>query len=329
MATPSDQTKLQAGFAKLKGEDFEFYMQRYSIILGRNSKKATVDFDLSQLGGGMNISRQHARIYYDFDAKGFFLEVLGKNGAYVEGTLHLPNPQHVPLNSKDVLQIGDKKIFFLLPSQRPGIRNVSPFGMNVSTGSEGVKKRRKTEASNGVMKAAKMSQQEFQAERDSGSGERAEEAGDEEEYYSGSNVHSDTPAAPASWQDSGGERGVEGTSRGKDKAAAQRRSNSEAHQTEEELVSAVAAILSDTDSLPMATVFAELTESYRELYATAKELHVLPQEPAENGGYLDGDNKPAKPWAGLAAFLRRHPAYLSVTSKQKGRMVVDYVSLVA
>ncbi|CAE5966349.1 unnamed protein product [Arabidopsis arenosa] len=43
---------VEVGFAKLQGEDFEYYMQSYSIILGRNSKKATVDVDLSSLGGG-------------------------------------------------------------------------------------------------------------------------------------------------------------------------------------------------------------------------------------------------------------------------------------
>ncbi|KAE8673092.1 FHA domain-containing protein FHA2 [Hibiscus syriacus] len=77
---------VEAGFAKLQGEDFEYYMQTYSIMLGRNSKKSTVDVDLASLGGGMNISRHHARIFYDFTRRRFALEVLGKNGCLVEGT---------------------------------------------------------------------------------------------------------------------------------------------------------------------------------------------------------------------------------------------------
>ncbi|KAG4377589.1 hypothetical protein GLYMA_18G160200v4 [Glycine max] len=106
---------MEAGFAKLQGEDFEYYMQTYSIVLGRNSKKSTVDVDLSSLGGGMNISRHHARIFYDFARRRFALEVLGKNGCLVEGVLHLPGNPPVKLDSQDLLQIGDKEFYFLLP----------------------------------------------------------------------------------------------------------------------------------------------------------------------------------------------------------------------
>lgn len=106
---------VEAGFAKLQGEDFEYYMQTYSIILGRNSKKSSVDVDLSSLGGGMNISRHHARIFYDFQRRRFALEVLGKNGCFVEGVLHLPGNPPVKLDSQDLLQIGDKEFYFLLP----------------------------------------------------------------------------------------------------------------------------------------------------------------------------------------------------------------------
>ncbi|KAF8402127.1 hypothetical protein HHK36_013079 [Tetracentron sinense] len=110
-----DGGDVEAGFAKLQGEDFEYYMQTYSIILGRNSKKSTVDVDLSTLGGGMNISRHHARIFYDFQRRRFALEVIGKNGCLVEGVLHLPGNSPVKLDSQDLLQIGDKKFYFLLP----------------------------------------------------------------------------------------------------------------------------------------------------------------------------------------------------------------------
>uniref|UniRef100_A0A803LNL8 FHA domain-containing protein n=1 Tax=Chenopodium quinoa TaxID=63459 RepID=A0A803LNL8_CHEQI len=110
---------VEAGFAKLQGEDFEYYMQTYSIILGRNSKKSTVDVDLASLGGGMNISRHHARIFYDFQRRRFALEVLGKNGCLVEGVLHLPGNAPVKLDSQDLLQIGDKEFYFLLP-----VRNI-------------------------------------------------------------------------------------------------------------------------------------------------------------------------------------------------------------
>ncbi|XP_039057585.1 transcriptional activator FHA1-like [Hibiscus syriacus] len=99
---------MKTGFAKLQGEDFEYYMQTYSIMLGRNSKKSTVDVDLSGLGGGMNISRYHARIFYNFTRRRFTLKILGKNGYLVEGILHLSGTTPVKLDSQDLLQIGDK-----------------------------------------------------------------------------------------------------------------------------------------------------------------------------------------------------------------------------
>nr|DAD43605.1 TPA_asm: hypothetical protein HUJ06_001835 [Nelumbo nucifera] len=65
-------------------------MHTYSIILGRNRKKSTVDVNLASLGSGMNISLSH--IFYDFSKS---------------------NPP-VKLDSQDLLQIGDKKFYLLL-----------------------------------------------------------------------------------------------------------------------------------------------------------------------------------------------------------------------
>ncbi|KAG8057306.1 hypothetical protein GUJ93_ZPchr0002g26116 [Zizania palustris] len=106
----------RVGFAKIQGEDFEYFMRTYSIILGRNSKKGKVDLDISILGF-TNVSRRHARIFYDFEHQQFSLEVLGKNGCIVQGVLHLPGGGPVKLKSQYLLQIGQKKFYFLLPSQ--------------------------------------------------------------------------------------------------------------------------------------------------------------------------------------------------------------------
>ncbi|GAA0145462.1 hypothetical protein LIER_05650 [Lithospermum erythrorhizon] len=115
-SSSSNESDVEAGFAKLQGSDFEYYMQTYSILLGRNSKNSTqVDVDLSSLGGGMNISRNHARIFYDFQRRVFALEVLGRNGCYVEGVHYLPGTLPVKLDSQDLVQIGDKEFYFTLP----------------------------------------------------------------------------------------------------------------------------------------------------------------------------------------------------------------------
>ncbi|KAF1895795.1 hypothetical protein Lal_00037911 [Lupinus albus] len=110
---------VEAGFAKLQGVDFEYYMQTYSIILGRNSKNFIVDLDLTSLGGGKKISRQHARIFFDFTSRRFALEVFGKNGCFIQGVLYLPGNPVVKLNSQDLIQIGDLQFYFLLP-----VRNI-------------------------------------------------------------------------------------------------------------------------------------------------------------------------------------------------------------
>ncbi|KAL8510467.1 hypothetical protein ACS0TY_017325 [Phlomoides rotata] len=72
------------------------YMQTYSIVLSRNSKKSSFDVDHSSLGDGININRCHARIFYDFQCRCFTFEVLGKNGCFI-------NPP-VKLHSQDLLQ---------------------------------------------------------------------------------------------------------------------------------------------------------------------------------------------------------------------------------
>ncbi|WVZ52185.1 hypothetical protein U9M48_003269 [Paspalum notatum var. saurae] len=129
-ASSPPASEMEVGFAKLQGECFEYYMQTYSIVLGRHSRRSSkdppapppeaddgVDVDLGPLGGGMNVSRRHARIFYDFPRRRFALEVYGKNGCFVEGMHHVPGGQPVKLDSQDLLQMGDTKFYFLLPSR--------------------------------------------------------------------------------------------------------------------------------------------------------------------------------------------------------------------
>lgn len=87
----------------------------------------------------MNISRQHAKIAYNFSlgepvpagkdvctmshhqaessvsAGVFELTVMGKNGVTVNGILHTPSSAPQQLYTQDFLQVGEQKFFFLLP----------------------------------------------------------------------------------------------------------------------------------------------------------------------------------------------------------------------
>ena len=73
----------KCGYARIKGigglTAVDVVMRSYSLTLGRPNKKAAVDVSL---GETMSVSRKHGEIYYDFEKKGFFLKVLGKNGGY-------------------------------------------------------------------------------------------------------------------------------------------------------------------------------------------------------------------------------------------------------
>ncbi|KAE8077052.1 hypothetical protein FH972_015657 [Carpinus fangiana] len=84
-----------------------------------------MEVDLSCLGGGMNILRHHAHIFYDFARRRFALKVLGKNGCFVEGVLHLPGNPPVKLDSQDLID----------PDWRQGVLLPPPFSLSLNLSS--------------------------------------------------------------------------------------------------------------------------------------------------------------------------------------------------
>ncbi|GIL48320.1 hypothetical protein Vafri_4599 [Volvox africanus] len=120
---PNDPRLARCGFAKLQGDGIEFFVRKYEITMGRTSKNSTLDLIL---GDSTTISRQHASIRYNFDTKSFELVVLGKNGVTVEssgsGATHLytPDSPPTPLRTRDLLIMGEKRFYFLLPRAMGG-----------------------------------------------------------------------------------------------------------------------------------------------------------------------------------------------------------------
>ncbi|CAL5087481.1 unnamed protein product [Urochloa decumbens] len=114
-----DSGYMLPAFAKLHGEDFVYFMRKYSIILGRSTETCKVDLDLSELGGGRGprVSRHHARIFYDFELRHFALEVIGKNGCSIRDVSYLPGNVPIKLNSQDLIEIAGKKFYFLLATR--------------------------------------------------------------------------------------------------------------------------------------------------------------------------------------------------------------------
>jgi len=324
--------EVEAGFAKLQGEDFEYYMQTYSIMLGRNSKKSTVDVDLSSLGGGMNISRHHARIFYDFQRRRFALDVIGKNGCLVEGVLHLPGNPPVKLDSQDLLQIGDKKFYFLLPTRsifasfaaaaaaaqqapvippqmpppsyvRPGHPRASEFHDRFSEGDYG---RDSGEIGNGISESGMK-----------GKLKRTKKPPVDLEMYGGHRINVEPIGTLG--EDNRSEIRMR-VDRDMD--------NQQILQTEEkEVVSSVATVLSDLcgpgEWMPMRKLHTELLDQFGNVWHHTRVRKYLTAEdwsPIEAKG---------RPWFGLLGLLRKYPEHFVINTKCKGRAISEFVSLVS
>jgi len=131
------------GFAKLRGYNIEYFIQKLSVTLGRTvpltreklekkqlEKKEAGEDEKTQLlkfllqeqevdiplGPYKNISRKHARISYNFALKCFELFVLSKNGAKVDGKYYDQNSPAIRLHNGSEVQLGDAFFIFQLPS---------------------------------------------------------------------------------------------------------------------------------------------------------------------------------------------------------------------
>ncbi|EEF29640.1 FHA domain-containing protein FHA2 isoform X2 [Ricinus communis] len=319
---------VEAGFAKLQGEDFEYYMQTYSIILGRNSKKSTVDVDLSSLGGGMNISRHHARIFYDFARRRFALEVLGKNGCLVEGVLHLPGNPPVKLDSQDLLQIGDKEFYFLLPVRsilggHLGLRhhvNVVPQyhsgGAERMAGPVAVRK---------AGRGRESYEEEFDDDEDEddigGSSGKKRREGLEGFGYGAVGGSGGKPGLAGALVPS--DKKLDGRSR-----VDRESDNQQLLQLEEkDVVSSVATVLSDLcgpgEWMPMEKLHAELLEHYSNVWHHSRVRRYLTSEE------WPGPESKGKPWYGLLMLLRKYPEHFVINTRSKNRVTLEFVSLVS
>ncbi|XP_050364861.1 FHA domain-containing protein FHA2 [Argentina anserina] len=335
MTTSSD---VEAGFAKLQGEDFEYYMQTYSIILGRNSKKSTVDVDLSSLGGGMNISRHHARIFYDFTRRRFALEVLGKNGCLVEGVLHLPGNPPVKLDSQDLLQIGDKEFYFLLP-----VRSIlgGPIGPRHHPASFGVSGPAAAgqhygyalpgAAAGAVGKKGRgreFYEEEYEDEDDigggggggSGSGKKRREG-----FDGGYGGYSGGPGSGSGAKS--GSMTLEKKGDGRSRADRDSDNQQLLHLEEKDVVSSVATVLSDLcgpgEWMPMEKLHAKLMEQYSGIWHHTRVRRYLTSED------WPGPESKGKPWYGLLMLLRKYPEHFVINTRSKGRVTLEFVSLVS
>jgi hypothetical protein len=116
---PGDPRLQKVAYARIVGEGIDVYVRKFEVMMGRTSKSTALDV---VLGDNMNISRQHAKLVFNFETKNYELIVMGKNGAHVNGALYTPASPPQPIRSQDLLSIADKSFHFLLPraSNAPG-----------------------------------------------------------------------------------------------------------------------------------------------------------------------------------------------------------------
>ncbi|XP_022759803.1 FHA domain-containing protein FHA2-like [Durio zibethinus] len=334
---------VEAGFAKLQGEDFEYYMQTYSIMLGRNSKKSTVDVDLASLGGGMNISRHHARIFYDFTRRRFALEVVGKNGCLVEGVLYLPGNPPVKLDSQDLLQIGDKEFYFLLPvrsilggplaprhhvsiyrtagaeAAAGGVPHYSYHGGSETGRTVGSVTGSAVVAAGSKKGRGRDYHEEYGEEDDVGSGGKKVR---KEDWYIGAEARSGGKACLA-----GGLVPVEKKGEGRSRVDRESDNQQLMQLEEKDVVSSVATVLSDLcgpgEWMAMEKLHAELVEQFSNVWHHSRVRRYLTSE-----DWPDPDSK-GKPWYGLLMLLRKYPEHFVINTRSKGRITLEFVSLVS
>lgn len=135
-------------YAKIAGRTWTFYVKALKIVIGRstdsshghshshtssmedsiegiggsggnNTTSDSVDIDL---GPSKVVSRRHAVIQYNLDARRWELFIYGRNGIKVDGVrLNLPYGAPYVLGSGNILDIGGTQMMFILPDAAPSI----------------------------------------------------------------------------------------------------------------------------------------------------------------------------------------------------------------
>lgn len=111
-ASSKSSTREVSAYAALEFKDRTLYVQNFEILIGgKVHRKDKLDVDL---GMSKSICRQHAKIFYQFEAERWEIEALGQTGAIVNGK-RVETGKTCPLTGDDKLQIEHVRFSFLLP----------------------------------------------------------------------------------------------------------------------------------------------------------------------------------------------------------------------
>ncbi|KAG2636025.1 FHA domain-containing protein FHA2-like isoform X2 [Panicum virgatum] len=291
------------GFAKLQGKDFEYVIQKYSIILGRSTKTCKVDLDLSELGGGRGprVSRHHARIFYDFDRHHFALEVLGKNGCSIGNFTYLPGSDPIKLESQYLIEIAGKKFYFLL-AIRSVAATLAAWGAHASS----------VPQSSSLM----LPDGPGHSYADGYDPSNGENGVRQSRRFSGELdiSNSDGIAADPAGTDGESENDTE---------------DQQLLDEEKDIVSSLVLLIPDICSpgewVPMEKLHSELLERFGYNWPSARVRRYLQQQDAS----VSSTETEGRPWCNLLPLLRKYPDDFVLSSVTRGEVTTEYVGLVS
>lgn len=109
-------------YAKIAGRNWTYYVKTLKVSIGRNTESHAADEVDIDLGPSKVVSRRHAEIQYNLDARRWELFVYGRNGLKVDGVrVDLPYGAPFVLGSGNILDVGGTQMMFILPDAAPSI----------------------------------------------------------------------------------------------------------------------------------------------------------------------------------------------------------------
>jgi len=103
-------------FAKIQGRNWTYYVQKISVVIGRNDQPASPssEVDIHLGNGDQSVSKKHLRIDYA-GANGWEMYCFGKTGVTVDGVHYEAFCQPIQLGAKSFITVGEVEFYFLLP----------------------------------------------------------------------------------------------------------------------------------------------------------------------------------------------------------------------
>ena len=92
-STVQNKTGNVKSLAKLTGPDFEYWIRKDKVVVGRNSSLGKVDVNIES---SSYVSRNHFQIIHERGR--FLLTCLGKNGVFVNGQFQRLGANPLPLD---------------------------------------------------------------------------------------------------------------------------------------------------------------------------------------------------------------------------------------